>query len=157
MTIILHLLKLSEAMDTEGIVLYLEKLHFFNYQNLRLLQFLLLQDGTKPHMHDADLSWEVTRLMQVYKTLGEGWRQAVNDALIGLLTAEDTADPETGLTDAGESAAHQWRFTTSEVMEEVLGSLIFVDDRAFFNSKCKHRYENRPRASGDQPTGLSSL
>ena len=126
-TIVLKLLRLSDAADYQGLTLYLEKLQYLSHPNVRLLQFILMQDGTEVQMNDATMSWEVVRLTQVYKLMGEEWRRAVNAVLVGFLNGEkDQEDPEGEDGYASSESPEKERFPVRDVMEEVLGAVIQV-------------------------------
>lgn len=75
-------------------------------------------------MSDATMSWNVVRLTQVYKLMGEEWGRAVNSTLVGILNNEKDEEIEDGYTNS--ESLKQERFTVGAVMEEVLRNMVQV-------------------------------
>jgi hypothetical protein len=69
-----------------------QKYDLMAYPNLRLLHFLLLQDGAPNQIGDTKMAWKVVRLMQVYKLLSAQMREYVNNTILNFLSCCGTYD-----------------------------------------------------------------
>ena len=71
-----------------------------------------------------EASWEVVRLMQVFKLLGEEWRRDTDDALVNFLKGSRSEDED----DTNEANEVNKEWFIREVMDEVIKSVVSVVD-----------------------------
>jgi hypothetical protein len=104
---ILDLLRKPNQLAVE---LYLERLHFLYYPNLRLYKFYLMQDGTAVKFTNIEKNWDVIRLMQIYKLLDMHHRRKIVRSLVDLIQGCLAGEQD---NDMDEMAAEDlWTVTT---------------------------------------------